>query len=65
MERVEPTENYFSKHFEYFKLVDDDPIKVVRTWRNSRRGKARISKILHRLFLAENITEWFLGLSLG
>lgn len=54
--RPDPLVDYFSHFFENLKLIDVEPEKMVPTWRNSRRGRAGITKNW-TVSLAENVVE--------
>jgi hypothetical protein len=55
--REDPQAEFFAHLFEELNLVDVEPVKLLPTWRDSRRGRAGISKRLDRFLVARKVLE--------
>jgi hypothetical protein len=51
--RCDPLTNFFSHFFEVQKLIDVEPVKIVPTWKNARRGREGISKRIDKFLIAK------------
>jgi endonuclease/exonuclease/phosphatase family metal-dependent hydrolase len=53
--RSDPLQLYFNQLFQVEGLVDVEPLKVLPTWRNGRRGHNYIAKRLDRFLISEDL----------
>jgi hypothetical protein len=53
--RVDPLQHYFSHLVQVGGLVDVEPVKIISTWRNGRKGQGYIAKRLDHFLISENI----------
>jgi hypothetical protein len=55
--RVDPLQLYFSQLIQVGGLVDVEPVKLLPTWRNGRKGHDYIAKRLDRFLVSENLVS--------
>jgi hypothetical protein len=55
--RVDPLQTYFSKLIQEEGLVDVEPLKLLPTWRNGRRGQKFIAKRLEHFLISEDLAS--------
>jgi len=60
--RCDPHEGFFANLFEVQHLVDLKPPKLTLTWRNDKKGEARVLKWLNRFLIYEALLDgqWIL-----
>ena len=55
--RVDPLQHYFSQLIQAGGLVDVEPVKILPTWRNGRKGPDYIEKRLDRFLISEKLVS--------
>jgi hypothetical protein len=55
--RVDPLQHYFSHLVQTGGLVDVEPVKILLTWRNGRKGQDYIAKRLDRFLISEKLVS--------
>jgi hypothetical protein len=55
--RVDPLQHFFSQLIQAGGLVDVEPVKILPTWRNGRKGLDHIAKRLDRFLISEKLVS--------